>query len=97
MKIRSVPYVFIAILTLVSLACSIGQPGIQRLETGPTQTIALNKPTPNSDTVQDIVLTVAMGDLTLSGGAESLLQGEPDKVVSIVNKGIRGADWVAIS
>ncbi len=69
--------VIIVVLTIVSIACSlINLPGFQKLETGSSRTFPLNEPIPGAAKVQDVSLSIAMGNLTLSGGADSLLEGE---------------------
>jgi hypothetical protein len=69
--------VLIIVMTVVSVACSlINLPGFQKLETGSTRTFPLNESIPGPANVQDVSLSIAMGDITLAGGADSLLEGE---------------------
>jgi hypothetical protein len=70
-------YFCFVLLILISMACSvINLPGFQKLETGATQTFTINEPYPNTNTVQDVSLSVTFGEFTLSGGAEALLEGD---------------------
>lgn len=76
MKNRIPPFFHIALLIFVTLACSYGNPGLQKLETGSTQTLTFNEPLPNTKNVQDVTLSMAVADFNLSGGAGALLEGE---------------------
>ncbi|HEY3475101.1 MAG TPA: toast rack family protein [Anaerolineales bacterium] len=67
---------FLTIFMITSLACSLGLPQVSRIQTGATQTLTLNEPRSNTEAVQDVNLTMAFGEFNLSGGAESLLEGE---------------------
>jgi hypothetical protein len=69
--------VFVIVLASVSIACSLSSlPGFRTLATGSTRMFTLHEPLPGTGRVQDVSLSMAMGDITLSGGAESLLEGE---------------------
>lgn len=67
-------------LALASLACSanIDLPDINinvpRVETGPTQTLALDVPAPAA-AVADVTLSMGAGELNVTGGAEGLVGG----------------------
>jgi hypothetical protein len=71
-------YLAVAALAAASLACSINVnlPSIPRLRTGPTETLTVNEPLPEADTVTDVRLEMAGGELDVSGGAEGLVEGE---------------------
>lgn len=67
----------LAIIIITSLACSLTNlTGFQKLETGPIQTFTLNEPYPGIDAVQDVTLSMVVGEFTLSGGTEALIEGE---------------------
>ena len=77
MKTKLLTCLLLVLLVVTSLACSLtSMPGFQKLETGSTQTFTLNEPLPNIDAVQDVTLSMAVGELTLSGGTEALVEGE---------------------
>ncbi len=76
MKSKRLSQIAFAILVATTLACSLGVPTIPKLETGATQTFSLNASQPNPDTVMDVSMTMGMGELNLSGGAETLLEGD---------------------
>jgi hypothetical protein len=77
MKTKYRLHISIAVLTVISLACSFANlPSFQKLETGSTQTLTLNESHSGTDQVQDVSLSMPVGELTLSGGAETLLEGE---------------------
>lgn len=71
-------FLAVAALAAASLACSINVnlPEIPRLQTGPTETLTVNEPLPEADTVVDVRLEMAGGELSVSGGAEGLVEGE---------------------
>lgn len=66
----------LAILAATTLACSPGVPAFSKVETGATQTLSLNDSQPNPGTGMDVNMIMAMGELNLSGGAETLLEGD---------------------
>lgn len=77
MKNKFLLLVLVVVFTTVSPACSlINLAGFQKLETGATKTFTLNEPVPSTGKVEDVSLSIAMGKLTLAGGAHSLLEGE---------------------
>jgi hypothetical protein len=77
MKTKYRLLVSIAVLTFISLACSlVSLPNFQKIETGSTQTLTLNESHPGTDQVQDVSLSMTTGKLTLSSGAKTLLEGE---------------------
>jgi len=76
MKTKCLLTVLGVVLAIVSTACSLGLPGFQTLETGSTRTFPLNETVPGTGKVQDVSLSIAMGIFTLTGGAQSLLEGE---------------------
>ncbi|HEX5808398.1 MAG TPA: toast rack family protein [Anaerolineales bacterium] len=84
---------FLGLFLSLSVACSsISLPGLQKIETGTTETFILNEPAPGTGTIQDVALQVTVGDLTLSGGADALLEGEihynvKDWEPTIISKG----------
>jgi len=77
MKTKLSSYFLFVLLVVTSLACSLTNlPGFQKLETGPVQMFTLNEPVPDTDAVQDVTLSMAIGEFTLSGGAVALVEGE---------------------
>jgi hypothetical protein len=68
----------IAALTAASLACSINLnlPDLPRIQTGPEQTFTIAEAAPDAAEVVDVELNMGMGELTLSGGAAGLIDGE---------------------
>ena len=66
------PTIFVA----ASLACSFGGRQGFRVETGSTQIFTLNEPSPGTGGVMEVNLAMAMGQLRLSAGSDSLLEGE---------------------
>ena len=76
MKTKNSFQIFSATLVLASLACSFGVPEIRTIETGPTQALSWSEDLPETDAVHDISIHMAFGEFTLSGGAQSLLEGE---------------------
>jgi hypothetical protein len=78
-----------SVLALAALACSpnIDLPDINvnvpRVETGPTQTLALDVPAPDAEEA-DVTLSMGAGELNVTGGAEGLVGGSIDYNV---------ADW----
>jgi N-terminal domain of toast_rack, DUF2154/Cell wall-active antibiotics response 4TMS YvqF len=71
---------FIPLTLLVSavLACSPANVTINapRIPTGPTETITVNEPLPDSSAVTDVKIEMGAGKLTLAGGANGLAEGE---------------------
>lgn len=76
MRSKYYSYLLFAILAAASLACSLGLPNINRLETGSTQTFELNQPLPNTDAIQDVNFSIMGGNFNLAGGAETMLEGQ---------------------
>jgi hypothetical protein len=76
MKTKFYSYLLFASLAVASLACSLSLPGVNRLDTGPTQTFELNEPAPGADAVQEIELSMMAGEFHLSGGTDALLDGQ---------------------
>jgi len=76
MKTQYYSYLLFASLAVASLACSLAVPDVNRLNTGPTQTVELNEPAPGSDAVQDVNLNMLAGEFRLSGGTDALLEGQ---------------------
>jgi hypothetical protein len=68
----------VAALAVASLACSINfnLPDVPRLQTGPTETLTVNEPLPDSGEVVDVTLKMGAGELNVSSGAEGLVEGE---------------------
>ena len=66
----------IAALAAASLACSSITINIPRLKIGPTETVAINEPLPSGDAVEDVTIRMGAGKLSLTGGAEGLVEGE---------------------
>jgi hypothetical protein len=75
MKSKRSSQIAFAILVATTLACSLGVPAIPKVQTGATQTLSLNASLPNPVTVMNVDMTMGIGELNLSGGAETLLQG----------------------
>ena len=74
MKNRRSAYLLLVLLLIVSLACSfINLPGSQKLETGPTQTFTLKELSKDTTSVQDVSISMAIGEFALSGGRQSHL------------------------
>ena len=76
MKTKFYAHFLFASLAVASLACSLSVPRFNNLQTGPTQTVELLEPPPNSDAVQDINLTMMAGEFNLSGGTDAMLEGQ---------------------
>ncbi|HET9909546.1 MAG TPA: toast rack family protein [Anaerolineales bacterium] len=72
------PFQFIlAALIIASLSCSFAnQSRFRKLEIGPLNTVTLSEPYPGTSAIQDVTLSMAVGELTLSGGAETLIEGK---------------------
>ena len=70
--------VALSALTAASLACSvnINLPNLPRIATGPEQTLTIAESADAAAEVMDINLNMGMGELTLAGGADNLLEGE---------------------
>jgi len=86
--------IFIAVsaLTLAVLACSPITVNVPQLTTGPTETLEVDEPLPDSESVVDVTLEMGAGELRLDGGASSLVEGEirynvPDWEPKIENSG----------
>lgn len=66
----------IAALALAALACDVTLPNLPRLQTGPTETFEVAEDLPaDKETVMDVELRLAAGELTLEGGADGLASG----------------------
>lgn len=67
-----------AALTLAALACAPINVNVNvpRLTTGPTETLTVNEPLPDSDSVVDVELRMGAGELNVTGGGESLASGD---------------------
>lgn len=65
----------IAALTVATLACDVTLPSVPRLQTIPTETLAVSEPLPDSATAE-VELRLGAGELTLAGGADGLVTGE---------------------
>jgi hypothetical protein len=77
MKNKRSSYLLLVLLLIVSLACSfINLPGSQKLETGSTQTFTLKELSKDTTSVQDVNISMAIGEFALSGGSASLIEGE---------------------
>ena len=74
------PLAVLALLAAASLACSVNLDlpniNIPRIETGPTQTLAVSEPAPEDAQVVDLTINMAAGELNLTGGASQLVEGE---------------------
>ena len=76
MKPNPIFYFLFASLAVASLACSLTVPGFTSLKTGATKTFDLNAPSPGTEAVQDVNLSMLAGEFTLSGGADAMLEGQ---------------------
>jgi hypothetical protein len=67
-----------AVLVLASLACTFGQRFDleDNIDTATAKVMILNEAMPDTKDVQDLTLTLAVGELNLTGGAQSLLEGK---------------------
>jgi hypothetical protein len=74
MKRYTVLFAVVA-LAAASLACSVDL-GIPRLRTGPTETFTVSEPLPEDVEVVNLTLTMAAGELDLTGGGEDVLSGQ---------------------
>lgn len=70
------PYFFIVILVAVSMACTFGIPNFSNVDIGSMQTFTLSESPQNTDQVQNVTIAMTIGQFALSGGADSLLEGE---------------------
>jgi hypothetical protein len=64
------------IFAAASLACSLGGLAGSKIERGSTQTFTLHEPHPATGEVVDVHLSISTGQLSLTGGSDSLLEGE---------------------
>lgn len=67
--------IIIAALAIAALACDISLPNVPRLQTIPTETLAVSEPLPDSETAE-VELRLGAGELTLAGGGDGLISGE---------------------
>jgi len=64
------------VLGLATLACGPNfNLDVPRLRTGPTETITIDEPNPDSDQATEVELDLGAGNLILSGGADGLVTG----------------------
>lgn len=64
------------VLGLATLACGPNfNLDVPRLKTGPTETITIDEPNPDSDQAIEVELDLGAGNLRLSGGADGLVTG----------------------
>lgn len=61
-------------LTLAALACG-GNINIPQITTGPTQTLTINEPAPDTTETMDVEVAMGAGKLELTGGATGLASG----------------------
>src|SRR4051812_9681544 len=62
-------------LMAASLACNIGL-NVPRVNTGPTQTLAVSEAAPAAGQLAEVALTMGAGTLTLDPGAAGLMEGQ---------------------
>jgi len=76
MKTKLFPILILVLFIAVLPACAPGLIQVPATDTGSTRTFTLDKPLPATDAVQGVNLSMAVGELHLAGGAQSLLEGE---------------------
>jgi hypothetical protein len=65
----------LAALTAASLACSINL-NIPHVNTGPTQTLAINEPAPGGSQGAEVEITMGAGTLNIDPGAQGWVEGQ---------------------